>query len=61
VHRWRQFINDCHKFLIAKEDGAERVAELGWNDLELFGCCRRPLESAWGAPDSYGRSMAAGL
>jgi hypothetical protein len=44
AHRWRQFINDCHKFLIAKENWAERAAELGWNDLELFGCCRRPLE-----------------
>jgi hypothetical protein len=27
-----------------KENWAERAAGLGWNDLELFGCCRRPLE-----------------
>ena len=44
AHRWRQFINDCHTFLLAKENWAERVAGHGWNDLELFGCCRRPLE-----------------
>ena len=44
AHRWRQFINDCHTFLLAKENWAERAAGLGWNDLELFGCCRRPLE-----------------
>jgi hypothetical protein len=29
---------------MAKENWAERAAELGWHDLELFGCCRRPLE-----------------
>jgi hypothetical protein len=44
AHRWRQFISDCHKFLLAKENWAERAAGHGWNDLELFGCCRRPLE-----------------
>jgi hypothetical protein len=44
AHRWRQFINDCHTFLMAKENWAERAAGLGWDDLELFGCCRRPLE-----------------
>jgi hypothetical protein len=44
AHRWRQFINDCHIFLLAKENWAERAAGHGWNDLELFGCCRRPLE-----------------
>ena len=42
--RWRQFINDCHTFLMTKENWAERAAGLGWNDFELFGCCRRPLE-----------------
>jgi hypothetical protein len=41
--RWRQFINDCHTFLLAKENWAECAAGHGWNDLELFGCCRRPL------------------
>jgi hypothetical protein len=44
AHRWRQFINDCHTFLCAKENWAERAAVLGWNDLQLFGCCPRPLE-----------------
>jgi hypothetical protein len=44
AQRWRQFINDCYKFLLAKENWAERAAGHGWNDLELFGCCRRPLE-----------------
>ncbi len=44
AHRWRQFINDCHTFLLAKENWAERAAAHGWNDLELFGCCRHPLE-----------------
>jgi hypothetical protein len=44
AHRWRQFITDCHKFLLARENWAERAAGHRWNDLELFGCCRRPLE-----------------
>jgi hypothetical protein len=44
AHRWRQFINDCHTFLMAKENWAERSAGLGWHDFELFGCCRHPLE-----------------
>ena len=44
AHRWRQFISDCHTFLLAKENWAERAAGHGWNDLELFGCCPRPLE-----------------
>ena len=44
AHRWRQLINDCHTFLLAKENWAERAPGHGWNDLELFGCCRRPLE-----------------
>jgi hypothetical protein len=43
--RWRQLINDCHKFLAADENWAERAATLGWNALALFGCYRtRPLE-----------------
>jgi hypothetical protein len=29
---------------MAEENWAERAAGLGWNDFELFGCCRRPLE-----------------
>jgi hypothetical protein len=60
AHRWRQFINDCHTFLLAKENWAERAAGHGWNDLELFGCCAVHL-SALGTPDSFGRSVAAGL
>jgi hypothetical protein len=44
AHRWRQFINDCHIFLLAKETWAERAAVHCWSDPELFGCCRRPLE-----------------
>jgi hypothetical protein len=44
AHRWRQFVNDCHTFLMAKENWAERAAGFGWDDFELFGCCRRPLE-----------------
>jgi hypothetical protein len=26
------------------ENWTERAAELGWSDLQLFGCCLRPLE-----------------
>jgi hypothetical protein len=44
AHRWRQVITDCHTFFLAKENWAERAAGHGWNDVELFGCCRRPLE-----------------
>jgi hypothetical protein len=41
-HRWRQFIDDCTKFLNSK--WAERAAQLGWEAWVLFGCCRdRPL------------------
>jgi hypothetical protein len=29
AHRWRQFINDCHTFLMAKENWAERVTGRG--------------------------------
>ena len=43
--RWRQLINDCHKFLAAEENWAERAAVLGWDAFALFGCHRsRPLE-----------------
>jgi hypothetical protein len=41
AHRWRQFINDCHTW--RKKTGPSATG-LGWNDLQLFGCCRRPLE-----------------
>jgi hypothetical protein len=43
--RWRQLINDCHKFLAADENWAERATILGWDAFALFGCHRsRPLE-----------------
>jgi hypothetical protein len=43
--RWRLLINDCHKFLAAEENWAERAAILGWDAFALFGCHRsRPLE-----------------
>jgi hypothetical protein len=43
--RWRQLINDCHKFLAAEENWAERAAVLGWDAFALFGCHRiRPLD-----------------
>jgi hypothetical protein len=42
--RWRQFLDDCNKFLNSSEDWAERAAELGWDAIVLFGCCpSRPL------------------
>jgi hypothetical protein len=41
-HRWRLFIEDCHKFLAS--EWASRAAELGWDAKALFGCHRlRPL------------------
>jgi hypothetical protein len=44
-HRWRQFLTDCVRFVSSSENWAERAAELGWNDLTLFGCrCTRPLD-----------------
>src|SRR5262249_17269155 len=39
-HRWRQFVGDCHNFLNASENWAERAAELGWDARALFGCHR---------------------
>jgi hypothetical protein len=41
-HRWRQFVEDCHAFL-RSEQLATRAAQLGWDALGLFGCCRNPL------------------
>jgi hypothetical protein len=44
-HRWRQFLNDCTKFLASPGEWAERAAALGWDAVALFGCCRhRPLD-----------------
>jgi hypothetical protein len=49
LHRWRQFLADCHQFLGAG-GWAERAAALGWDALALFGCCRhRPLDRPGGA------------
>ena len=45
LHRWRQFLTDCHRFVSSSENWARRAAELGWDDFTLFGCHRtRPLE-----------------
>jgi hypothetical protein len=43
---WRAYGASRQGFLaaMAKENWAGRAAGHGWNDLELFGCCRRPLE-----------------
>ena len=44
LHRWRQFVNDCHVFLVAEENWAARAASLGWDAPSLFGCRpSRPL------------------
>ncbi len=46
LHRWRQFVGDCYRFVSSFENCAERAAILGWDDLALFGCARiRPLEN----------------
>ena len=44
-HRWRQFVEDCNKFLRPSENWAERAARLGWDAMALFGCApKRPLD-----------------
>jgi len=43
-HRWERFVHDCVNFLAAKENGAERAATLGWDDLALFAARTRPLD-----------------
>ena len=44
-HRWRQFVDDCKRFLNSSENWAERAAQLGWDAMALFGCApRRPLD-----------------
>jgi hypothetical protein len=47
--RWRQLINDCHKFLAAEENWAERAAVLGWDAFALFGCHRSRLLEHFGS------------
>ena len=45
-HRWRQFVDDCKRFLNSPENWAEHAARLGWDAMALFGCApRRPLEA----------------
>jgi hypothetical protein len=45
VHRWRQFVNDCHVFITAPENWPIRARALGWDTVSLFGCCStRPLD-----------------
>jgi hypothetical protein len=40
-HLWRQFVIDCHKFVIQPEEWARRAADLGWDASALFGHSRR--------------------
>jgi hypothetical protein len=42
--RWECFVDDCVRFLAAEENGAERAATLGWDDLSLFAARTRPLD-----------------
>jgi hypothetical protein len=43
-HRWECFVDDCVRFLAAEENGAERAATLGWDELSLFAARTRPLD-----------------
>jgi hypothetical protein len=38
-HRWRQFVEDCRAFL-RSEALVHRAAQLGWDAVALFSCCR---------------------
>ena len=38
LHRWRQFVDDCARFLASTHNGAARAAALGWDTYALFGC-----------------------
>ena len=60
AHRWRQFINDCHTFLLAKKTGLS--APLGMVGV-IWNCSAAAAVrlSALGTPDCSGRSMAARL
>jgi hypothetical protein len=45
LHRWRQFINDCHILVCSPEKLAELAMSLDWDAQALFGCRRtRPLD-----------------
>ena len=44
-HRWRQFVDDCKRFLSSSENWAERADQLRWDAMALFGCApHRPLD-----------------
>jgi hypothetical protein len=43
-HRWRQFVDDCNAFLNWPE--ADRMAQLAWDALALFGCRALPGSKA---------------
>jgi hypothetical protein len=36
--RWRQFIDDCKKFLDPAEGRAQRAFQMDWSTFDLFGC-----------------------
>jgi hypothetical protein len=36
LHRWRQFVIDCHEFATASENWFKRARALGWDTLSLF-------------------------
>src|SRR3984893_14049341 len=40
AHRWRQFVDDCYRFIVSAEGWAQRATDLGWDALALFGCHR---------------------
>jgi hypothetical protein len=45
LNRWRVFVDDCQRFLLAKDNWAERAAMIDWDVHALFGCRTvRPLE-----------------
>jgi hypothetical protein len=44
LHRWRIFVDDSQRFVLAKDNWAERAATLGWDDLALFAARTRPLD-----------------
>jgi hypothetical protein len=45
LNRWRVFVDDCQRILLAKDNWAERAAMLDWDAHALFGCRTvRPLE-----------------
>jgi len=38
LHRWHQFVDDCHRFIGSDVGWAQRAADLGWDEVALFGC-----------------------